>query len=637
MLARSLPVLLAASLMAGPAWAQDSKTDKSQAPDRFVPVSEVTDVTSDHWAYPALKSLVEKYQILGVFPDGTFRGAKYITRYEAAAALGKIMQRMEDMVVVAGADGEATPSSLPGKATVTPDDLRTIARLQQEFKDELSAMSGRLDTFDQRLLNLEKRLRLGGDLQIAYRWYTPEDKHLGPNQLRILTGLRLGADLAPDVAYTGQLQILGNGVQSFANGHQANDGGALEEQRFLYFDQASPLYLRKSYLSFTPPSLAFHAGLFSVSDVMPVGSTLANSFGASVWPNVEGGYGFVGTPPIQSTGPLGTMADVRIKTFESPTNTPGSSPLRTNRVPYHPGVNVVQDLLDPNSARDINFGSAGGMAVVGTLGPVELGAAVHNGVPGARSAIALTELPNTYPLVSDPNDGYGLVKAGVDLGIFRAAMVGRADNAVLGQLAKFDDPRGKGWGLTADLGSDVGGLSLGYAAMTRTGNDRHYYSEASAALTSTNILGLGLGAGIGAKLGSSPLAGSPDVGPNPGLADSAFAGTGKSPLIPLLPYNWTSTGLYVKLPAFSLVPTFTIAAQTSGWDFADSNFGSGLTAIAEIQPHPALPRFFLQYDLGKFSPTLNNGLFARNDPDASKPKLTDITHEQYVIGTQIKF
>ncbi|MBM3269542.1 MAG: S-layer homology domain-containing protein [Candidatus Sericytochromatia bacterium] len=642
MLARSLAPLLAASLIAGPAWAQDSKADKGQNPDKFVPVSEVTDVTPDHWAYPALKSLVEKYQILGVFPDGTFRGTKFITRYEAAAALGKIMTRMEEMVVAAGAQagGDQAAPAAPGKATVTPDDLRTIARLQQEFKDELATMAGRLDTFDQRLLNLEKRLRLGGDLQIAYRTYTPADKHLGPDQLRIGTGLKLGADLAPELAYTGHLQIFGNGVQSLANGHQANDGGALEEQRFLYFDQAAPFYVCKSYVSWTPPSLAVHAGLFSVADVMPVGSTLSSAFAnASVWPNAEGGYGFVGTPPLQSIGPSATPADFRIKPFESPTNAPGSSPLRTQRVPYHPGINVVQDLLDPNSARDVNFGSAGGLAVVGTLGPMELGAAVHNGVPGARSAVALTELPNTFPLISDPNDGYGLAKAGVDLGIFRASVVGRADNAVLGQLAKFDDPRGKGWGLTADLGSDVGGLSLGYAAMTRSGNDRHYYSEASAALTSTNFLGLGIGAGLATKIGSAPLAGSPDVGPNPGLASlTGSGGQPRSPIIPAVSYNWSSSGLYIKFPGFSLVPTFTIAAQSSGWDLLDSNFGSGLTAIAEIQPHPALPRLFLQYDLGKFStdPRRWNALVGKEDLAASA-SVSPITHEQYVLGTQIRF
>lgn len=637
----SAAALALPGLLAGPAFAQDPKADKAPAPDRYVPVAEVTDVTGDHWAYPALKSLVEKYQILGVFPDGTFRGAKYITRYEAAAALHKIMARMEDMVVAAAVAQEPGSPATPSRPTVSPDDLRTIARLQQEFKDELAAMSGRLDTFDQRLINLEKRLRLGGDLQMLYRTYSAPDRRYGPDQLRVVTGLDLGADVAPDLAFNGRLMLFNNGVHSFANGHLPTDGGSLEEQRAAYFDQPTPLYLRKSYLSWTPPSLALHAGMFTFSDVLPVGSTINTAFGnASIWPNAEGGYGFVGTPPLQSVGPQKGLADVRIKPFEAPGIAPGSSPLRVNRVPYHPGVNVVQDLLDPNSARDVNFGTAGGAAVVGTLGPVELGAGIHNGVPGARSAAAITELPNTFPLISDLNDGYSLVKAGVDLGVFRASLVGRADNSALGQLARFDDARGKGFGFTADVGSDNGALSLGYAAMTRSGVDRNYYNEASVALTSGNILGLGIGAGLATKIGSAPIAGF--ANPNPSLSDMGLAneaGQPKGQLLPLVSYNWASTGFYVKFPGFSLVPSLTLAAQTSGWDLVDSNFGSGLTAIAEIQPHPALPRMFLQYDMGKFStnPLKWNSLFGKEDSDPAKASASPITHEQFVVGTQVKF
>jgi hypothetical protein len=642
---RSLPLPVALILAsAAPAWAADDpKGDKASAPDKYVPVTEVTDVTPEHWAYPALKALVEKYQILGVFPDGSFRGTKYITRYEAAAALSKVMQRVEDMAVAAGVDaGDATGSAPASKPVVGPDDLRTIARLQQEFKDELAAMSGRLDTFDQRLINLEKRLRVGGDLQVLYRHYTAEDRRYGPDQLRVSTALKLGADLAPDFAYSGQLQILNSGVQSFANGHQISDGGSLEEQSVLYFDQPSPLYVRKSYVSWTPPSVALHVGMFRIADVMPVGSTLKSEFGAgSIWPNAEGGYGFVGTPPLQSVGLSNSKADVRIKTFESPSVTPGASPLRSNRVPYHPGVNVVQDLLDPNSASDINFGSAGGAGLAGTLGPVELGAAIHNGVPGARAAFARTELPNTFPLIASPGDGYGLVRAGVDLGIFRASVVGRADSSALGQLAKFDDARGKGFGVTADLGSDTGGLSLGYAAMTRTGVDKSYYSEAAVALTSTNILGLGIGAGLATKLGNAPIGGVA-AGPNPGINDlnlGTVDGNKKTALIPGLAYNWASTGMYFKFPGFSLVPSLTLAMQTSGWDLVDSNFGSGMTAIAEIQPHPALPRLFLQYDMGKFStnPKKWNALFGKEEKDPNVASATPITHEQFVLGTQVKF
>ncbi|MBM3274539.1 MAG: hypothetical protein FJZ00_05275, partial [Candidatus Sericytochromatia bacterium] len=158
---------------------------------------------------------------------------------------------------------------------------------------------------------------------------------------------------------------------------------------------------------------------------------------------------------------------------------------------------------------------------------------------------------------------------------------------------------------------------------------------------STNILGLGIGAGLATKLGNAPIAGV-TAGANPGINDLDLAtaeGNKKSALIPGLAYNWASTGMYFKFPGFSLIPSLTLAMQTSGWDLVDSNFGSGLTAIAEIQPHPALPRLFLQYDMGKFStnPRKWNALFGKEDKDPNVPSATPITHEQYVLGTQVKF
>ena len=616
-----------AILGAGPVLAQDKKDDQR----RFTPISEMTDVTPDHWAYPAIKALVEKYQIMEGFPDGTFRGAKYITRYEAAAALAKVMARVEDMVVAAGA-GEPTESSATSSGPVTrplvsAEDLRTIARLQQEFKDELAAMSGRLDTFDQRLINLEKRLKLGGGLQVFYRIYT--NAAYGLDTMRVATQLKLGADVAPELSYTGQLNLLNHGVHGFANGHLATDGGNYSVAPY-YYDAGTPLYVRKSYLSWTPPSVALHAGMLSYGDVLPVGSAISSGFGtAPVWPLGEGGYGFVGTPPVQNGA---------LKLYDRI-----SSPGRGGRAPYHPGVNVVQDLLDPDSARDLNTGSAGGAALLGTLGPVELGVGLHNGVSGASTGLALHELPATYPLISQLNDGYGLVKAGVDLGIFRASVVGRADNSALGTIAG-SLRAGKGAGGTIDLGNDAAGLSLGFAMMNRGRFDPNYYHEASLALSSNSILGLGIGAGIASKVGLAPISGF--ANPNPSLGEMGLrneAGAAKTQKIPGLPYNWTSTGLYIKFPGFSLVPSLTLAAQTSGWDILDSNFGSGLSAIAEIQPHPALPRIFLQYDMGKFSadPRHWNALFGSPaKADAANPNPagpSNITHEQFVFGTSVSF
>jgi hypothetical protein len=94
-------------------------------------VNDMTDIRADHWAYNAIKELVDKYDIMSGFPDGTFRGSRTFTRYEAAAALYKVMVKVEEMM---GNRPVGTTSS------VNPNDLKTIKDLVDEFRRELDAM-----------------------------------------------------------------------------------------------------------------------------------------------------------------------------------------------------------------------------------------------------------------------------------------------------------------------------------------------------------------------------------------------------------------------------------------------------------------------------------------------------------------
>lgn len=622
------PALAQATAPAAPA-ASPSVSAAAPPAQSFTPVSDFSDVSPDNWAYQAIKELVEKYHVMGGFPDGTFRGTKYVTRYELASALDKVMHRVEQLTAQASGSVETLPAPPPGentaRPTVSPEDLRTIARLQQEFKDELDAMQARQDTFDQRLINLEKRVRVGGGLQIFLRSYTASE--YGPNNLRVATHLKLDGDISPGLTYTGQLMLLNDGVQYFFNGHQAIDGGGGSSQSG---DSATPLYIRKSFLSWTPPSVTIDAGMLNFSDILPVGSSIANGFDTGpIWPQGESGYGFVGTPPAQNG---------RIQLYN-----PAIATSQPDRAPYHPGVNVVQDLLDPNSAADLNNGSAGTAAVDAMLGPVELGAGINDGVPGASTGVALLNQPDTFPRISELNDGYSLAKVGIDLGVLRASAIAHVDNSALGQMASPGRQAGKGFGGTLDIGNDLAGLSLNYAEINRTAmaaaTDANYYHEASLVLSSTSILGLGLGAGIAAKIGLAPISGFAEADPSIAQMGLTQGGKTKTPLIPYLPYNWASTGVYLKFPGFSIVPSLTLAYQTSGWDLMDSNFGSGLSAIAEIEPYPSLPHIFLEYDQGKFSSSLDkwNALFGTVNPDPTVPSAAAVTHEQFIVGTSVAF
>ena len=53
------------------------------------------DVTKKHWAYPAIVDMVDNYQMIGGFPDMTFRGDKHVSRYELISCTNKFLNKLE--------------------------------------------------------------------------------------------------------------------------------------------------------------------------------------------------------------------------------------------------------------------------------------------------------------------------------------------------------------------------------------------------------------------------------------------------------------------------------------------------------------------------------------------------------------
>lgn len=572
----------------------------------FTPVSEFSDVGPDHWAYNAIKAMVEKYQIMEGFPDSTFRGERTINRYEMAALLAKVMSRVEEMI--ASATGEVPPPP-QSRSEVSSEDLRILSRLQQEFRDELAVLKGRFDRFESRLGALERRTRLGGSLQFLYRTYPAQPGTLRNVQefdnLRVQTNLTLASELAPNVSFRGAFSLFNNGVQNFQNGHQAVDGGL---GSVTGADTPTPLYVRQSYFSWTPGPLGLYAGIMTFQDSsLKIGNVLPNAFrSATVWPQSQSGYGFVGTPPLDPTS-----EGLRLVSFGA-----GLADTPQGRIAWNPGINVAQDLLDPNSVDPINTGAAPIVVLDASMGPVDLGIGYNHGTPGASTVGALGNMPDAFPVIAGPvGSGYSILRLGADLGPARLGLYGRADNTALGRLTDAA-PTGKGWGATLDLGSEALGLQLGWAEMNRSYSlsNLPYFNEGSIALVTNNLFG-SLEFGLGTKFGNAGgLEATPD------------------PLLPGLGYNWTSTGGYVRFPGFSVFPSITLAAQQAGSDIWGANFGSGLSVIVGFQPHPALPLIAIEYDQGKFygvegGPTGDNALFS------SSPQ----THDQLIVGTSLSF
>ncbi|MBP0020602.1 MAG: carbohydrate porin [Cyanobacteria bacterium SBLK] len=106
-------------------------------------VDRLRDIAPTDWAFSALQSLIERYDCIAGYPDGTFRGDRVLSRYEFAAGLNACLQRMEILF------GE-TLSEL-----VTREEFEALQRLLAEFEEELAIVSTRVDGLEARLSVLE--------------------------------------------------------------------------------------------------------------------------------------------------------------------------------------------------------------------------------------------------------------------------------------------------------------------------------------------------------------------------------------------------------------------------------------------------------------------------------------------------
>ncbi|MBO9541816.1 S-layer homology domain-containing protein [bacterium] len=124
----------AAVLAPSAAWAQ--------AP---VKAAQLIDLAPNHWAYGAIQSLVDKYRVMGGYPDMTFRGQKAVSRYELAAVLAQVMNRFDSL------EGKGIPA--------TPSDAKMVERLKDEFRVELLDLHKRLVSVEQKTTALESAVR----------------------------------------------------------------------------------------------------------------------------------------------------------------------------------------------------------------------------------------------------------------------------------------------------------------------------------------------------------------------------------------------------------------------------------------------------------------------------------------------
>ena len=98
--------------------------------EQVTSITQFSDVQPTDWAYQALSNLIERYGCVAGYPNGTYRGNRAMTRYEAAALLNACLDRITEVT----------------------DELK---RLMKEFERELAVLRGRVDGLEARVGELE--------------------------------------------------------------------------------------------------------------------------------------------------------------------------------------------------------------------------------------------------------------------------------------------------------------------------------------------------------------------------------------------------------------------------------------------------------------------------------------------------
>ena len=107
-----------------------SVSHSAVAADQVTSITQFSDVYPTDWAYQALSNLIERYGCVAGYPNGTYRGNRAMTRFEAAALLNACLDRVTEVT----------------------DELK---RLMKEFEKELAIVKGRVDGLEARVGELE--------------------------------------------------------------------------------------------------------------------------------------------------------------------------------------------------------------------------------------------------------------------------------------------------------------------------------------------------------------------------------------------------------------------------------------------------------------------------------------------------
>lgn len=274
--------LVAVGLLAPPARAQEAD------------LGTFNDVGFDHWAFLTVEMLVRKYNAMAGFPDGTFRGDRMVTRYELAAALEKVLDRMEAM----RRGGQGVPAA----------DQKIVAEAVSTY--DLKDLKGRVDTLlrDTQALaddTLKSRVAIAG--YSSTTWMDNTQDTVAPY---FSTGLSL--DLAADVSDTMKVYAgMSGSVPGSVTGNKPGPAGGGKPP-------TGDWRFNGAHVTAKVAGFQVRSGLFSPAGLYRTGTSLPFSWGGLVgngfiYPNVNTvrwGDQSVAVAATREFGPLTATASV---------------------------------------------------------------------------------------------------------------------------------------------------------------------------------------------------------------------------------------------------------------------------------------------------------------------------------------
>lgn len=505
----------------------------------FTPANEMVDLSPEHWAYRAIQELMEKYQVIEGYPDKTFRGNRTLTRYEFAAALYRVMTRVEELIAASGNKGGPP-------IDIDRTDLETIAALQREFRDELTSFRGRLNRIEERIKMLDA-VKLSGMVEVRYRdrvAVTDSTRSSSPlfnsnpdaEQInsparnfisrrdrfpfRVRTRLNVDASLMPQLTYAGSFMADEGAFLGTASGQQAVFiGGHFGEEGFL----GAPFYVQRSFVSsrlplgdgLGAPQLKINFGLYNFNESINTGTTLRNHFSSEAW--LGHGYGLVGwggdeistvdqsqqsgnTPYINSVSRFwvgdinASRVDPNSKRYNQAASPSVSLDLSWGAFSAFIGANNGSFYTSRLLASQGNLSNFGAVSRGGTFGSlINADALVGNLDRLNRIRSNVLDLP------ADLNDGYGVLGFELDLG----RPIGNDLVPVRLALHGMDYWNDAAFALSGTRKEvsavvDIGTNALG--ATAQLNSSFIGYDMASAGLFANNIAGSGVDIGLGGKV-----------------------------------------------------------------------------------------------------------------------------------------